>query len=174
MSGVCLFGFFRSLCSHFTFGWNFNMSALISFRVHCQMLLKSVSAVFQAAVEAEEQLIEPYLEVNQSRFDPDAIPARKRYLNRRVKLVQTLVRWRKHSGEGSGVESLIKRTVDVFIVPVADGGWDVGGEECLRKVRLLLCCDPKRRLEGNPSPSQVAGILPPELVTPSLRSRLGR
>ena len=117
-------------------GWNFNNLSLIFSRVRRQMLLKSVLAVFQAAVDGEERLIEPYLKVNQSRFDPEAIPARKRYLNRRVKLVQTLLRWRKHSGEGSGVEGLVKRTVDVFIVPVADGGWDVGGEECLRKVRL--------------------------------------
>jgi len=100
------------------------------------MLLKSVSVVFQAAVDAEEQLIGPYLQVNQPRFDPEAIPARRRYLNRRVKLVQTLLRWRKHSGQSSGVEGLVKRAVDVFIVPVADGGWEVGGEECLRKVRF--------------------------------------
>jgi len=100
------------------------------------MLLKSVSAAFQATVDAEEQLIGPYLKFNQPRFDPEAVPARRRYLNRRVKLVQTLLRWRKHSGESSGVEGLIKRVVDVVIVPVADGGWEVGGEECLRKVRL--------------------------------------
>ena len=106
------------------------------FRLRRQMFLKSVSSVFQTAVDAEEQLIETYLRFNQPRFDPEAIPARKRYLNRRVKLVQTLLRWRKHSGQSSGVESLVKRAVDVFIVPVADGGWDVGGEECLRKVRL--------------------------------------
>ena len=100
------------------------------------MLLKSVLAAFQAAVDEEERLLGPYLKVNQSRFDPEAIPARRRYLNRRVKLVQTLVRWRKHSGQSSGVEGLVKRAVDAFIVPVADGGWDVGGEECLRKVRF--------------------------------------
>ncbi|KAF9649765.1 hypothetical protein BDM02DRAFT_3094186 [Thelephora ganbajun] len=118
-----------------------------------QMLLKSVLVVFQSAVDAEEQLIGPYLKVNQPRFDPEAIPARERYLNRRVKLVQTLLRWRKRSGQGSGVESLVKRVVDVVIVPVADGGWGVGGEECLRKVMEML---------------------PPELVTPILRSRLSR
>lgn len=100
------------------------------------MLLKSVSLAFQAAVDAEEQLIGPYLEVNQPRFDPEAIPARRRYLNRRVKLVQTLLRWRKCSRQSSGVENLVKRVVDVFIVPAADGGLEVGGKECLRKVRL--------------------------------------
>lgn len=100
------------------------------------MLLKSVTAAFQTAVDVEEQLIGPYLKVNQPQFDPEVIPARMRYLNRRVKLVQTLLRWRKHSGESSGVEGMIKRAVDVVIVPVADGGWEVGGKECLRKVRL--------------------------------------
>ena len=138
MSGICLFGFPRSPHMLGFYLWDGILITCHSFfsRVRRQMLLKSVLAVFQAAVDGEERLIEPYLKVNQSRFDPEAIPARKRYLNRRVKLVQTLLRWRKHSGEGSGVEGLVKRTVDVFIVPVADGGWDVGGEECLRKVRL--------------------------------------
>ena len=100
------------------------------------MLLKSVSLAFQAAVDAEDELIGPHLQVNQPRFDPEAIPARRRYLNRRVKLVQTLLRWRKHFGKGSGIEGLVKRVVDVVIVPVADGGWELGGEKCLRKVRL--------------------------------------
>lgn len=100
------------------------------------MLLKSVSLAFQTAVDSEEELIGPYLEVSQARFDPEAIPARRRYLNRRVKLVQTLVRWRKHFGKGPGIEGLVKRVVDVVIIPVADGGWEVGGEQCLRKVRL--------------------------------------
>jgi len=119
--------------------WNFNIrdtSSLIFVRLRRQMLLKSVLAAFQAAVDEEERLLGPYLEVNQSRFDPEAIPARKRYLNRRVKLVQTLLKWRKHSGGNSGVENLVNHTLDVFIVPVADGGWEVGGEQCLRKVRL--------------------------------------
>lgn len=99
------------------------------------MLLKSVSLAFQAVVDTEEELIGPYFRVNQARFDPETIPARKRYLNRRVKLVQTLLRWRKHFGKGPGIEGLVKRVVDVVIIPVAEGGWEVGGEECLRKVR---------------------------------------
>lgn len=98
------------------------------------MLLKSVSLAFQAAVDMEYELIGPYLQANQPRFDPEAIPARRRYLNRRVKLVQTLIRWRKHFGKGSVIEGLVNRVVDVVIVPVADGGWELGGKECLRKV----------------------------------------
>lgn len=102
------------------------------------MLLKSVSLVFQAVTDAEEELIGPYLQANQPRFNPEAIPARRRYLNRRVKLVQTLLRWRKHFGKGSEIGDLVKRVLDVVIVPVADGGWEVGGEECLRKVCLSI------------------------------------
>ena len=138
------------------------------------MLLKSVSLAFQAAVDAEDELIGPYLQVNQPRFDPEAIPARRRYLNRRVKLVQTLLRWNKHFGKGSGIEGLVKRVVDVVIVPVADGGWEVGGKECLRKVRLLTLLwsrPPTSKLPRRPS--QVMEMLPRELVTPVLRSRLG-
>lgn len=139
------------------------------------MLLKSVSLAFQAAVDAEDELIGSYLGANQPRFDPEAIPARRRYLNRRVKLVQTLLRWHKHFGKGSGIEGLVKRVVDVVIVPVADRGWEVGGEECLRKVRLcaLLGSRPlASRLIRRPS--QVMKMLPLELVTPVLRSRLSR
>jgi GC-rich sequence DNA-binding factor len=139
------------------------------------MFLKSVSLAFQAAVDTEDELIGPYLQVNRPRFDPEAIPARRRYLNRRVKLVQTLLRWRKHFGKGSGIEGLVKRVVDVVIVPVADGGWELGGEECLRKVRLHTLLR-SRPLTSNLTrrASQVMEMLSPELVTPALRSRLNR
>ena len=135
------------------------------------MILKSVSLAFQTVIDCEEELIRPYLTVNQPRFDPEAIPARKRYLNRRVKLVQTLLRWRKHFGKCAVAEGLVKRAVDGMIVPVADGGWEVGGEECLRKVRLGVSTV---GLGTNLPPSQVFDLLPPELVTSSLRSRLSR
>lgn len=137
------------------------------------MLLKSVSLAFQVAVDAEDELIGSYLQVNQPRFDPEAIPARRRYLNRRVTLVQTLLGWRRHFGKGSGIEGLVKRVVDVVIMPVAEGGWEVGGKECLRKVRLctLLWSRPLASKLIRPL-SQVMEMLPPELVTPVLRSRL--
>ena len=49
--------------------------------------------------------------------------------------MMNLVRWRKCTGELFGVGQLITRLVDGCMVDVADGGWDVGGEELLRKVR---------------------------------------
>jgi GC-rich sequence DNA-binding factor len=100
------------------------------------MLLKSVFAVFQRAFDAEKTLVAPYLHVNRPRFDPEAIPARKRYLNRRIKLIEGIIRWRKYSGEILGIGRLIRRLIDEILVPVAEGGWEVGGWNCLRKASL--------------------------------------
>jgi GC-rich sequence DNA-binding factor len=56
--------------------------------------------------------------------------------------VQNIVRWRKYTGERFGIGELATRLVARCIAPVADGGWDVGGEECVRKVCLIAekCC----------------------------------
>ena len=102
------------------------------------MLLKSVFTVFQNAVDAEKALLAPYLDLNRPRFDPEAIPARKRYINRRIKLIEAIVRWRKYTGDQFGVGELVKQTIDEILIPVAEGGWEVGGKECLKKVSLCL------------------------------------
>lgn len=67
-------------------------------------------------------------------FDPEAIPARTRYLNRRVKLLKNLLRWRKYAGGRLGLNALVSRLVEGCIVPVAETGWDVGGAEISRTV----------------------------------------
>jgi len=116
-----------------------------------QLLLKSVYTAFQKAVDAERSLLTVYLEINRPKFDPEAIPARKRYLTRRLKLVEGIVRWRKYSGDQFGLGDLVTRLVDEMVLPIAEAGWDVGGEECLRKL---------------------AQVLPMDLVTPRLTARL--
>jgi GC-rich sequence DNA-binding factor len=103
-----------------------------------QMLLKSVSVAFQNAVNAEKLLLESYLNVNRPRFDPEAIPARNRYLNRRIKLIEGIVKWRKYTEEKFGLGDVVKRIVDEILIPVAEGGWEVGGEQCLRKVSFSI------------------------------------
>lgn len=67
-------------------------------------------------------------------FNPDSIPTRRRFLNRRVKLLGNLLRWRKYTGERFGLGMLIGRLVEGCIMDVARGGWEVGGEEVARKV----------------------------------------
>lgn len=108
--------------------------AQLFFCPRLQLLLKSVHTMFQRAFDAEKALLEPYISVNRPKFDPEAIPARKRYLNRRIKLVEGIVRWRKYSGAKFGAQELVRRIVDEIMLPVAEGGWEVGGEQCLRKV----------------------------------------
>jgi len=67
-------------------------------------------------------------------FNPDAIPARRRFLNRRVKLVKSLLRWRKYTGERFGLGMMLAQLMERSIVPIAESGWEVGGEEIVRKV----------------------------------------
>ena len=103
------------------------------------MLLKSVFTVFQGAVDSADSTLTPYLALNRPQFDPEAIPARRRYLTRRYKLLRNLHQWRKCSGERFGLGQLAQNLVSNGMLPVAEGAWDVGGEEYMLKVWNLAC-----------------------------------
>lgn len=102
-----------------------------------QALLKSVYTVFDRATLQTEELIARSKDAapRQPVFDPEAIPARSRFLARRIKLVQNLMRWRKFTGEMLGAGEMASRLVDGCIRSVAEEGWDVGGEAAMQKVR---------------------------------------
>src|ERR1700729_1715879 len=100
--------------------------------------------VFANEVSTTESLLAPYLSLNHPPFNPESIPARRRFLARRTKLGQNIVRWRKYIGERFGIGELATRLVVRCIATVA-GGWDVGREECVREVCLIAekyrrCC----------------------------------
>ncbi|KAI0373663.1 GCFC-domain-containing protein [Pilatotrama ljubarskyi] len=103
-----------------------------------EMLLKSVYTVFNAAVAATESSLTPFLELNQPRFDPAGIPARRRFLTRRYKLLRNLLQWRRYAGDRYGLGTLAARLVTSSMLPVAQTGWEVGGEELMRKVAQTL------------------------------------
>lgn len=69
------------------------------------------------------------------RFDPQSIPARRRFLVRRLKLLTNLIKWRKHTGERFGLGETVTLLILRCLLPVSERGWEVGGEEILRKVR---------------------------------------
>lgn len=98
------------------------------------MFLKAALAPFHNAVVDLENTLAPYLALNRPRFDPEAIPARRRVLTRQRKLLSCILRWRKYTGELFGVGQLTTRLVERSILPVAESGWEVGGEDSLRKV----------------------------------------
>lgn len=103
-----------------------------------EMLLKTVTTTFGRSLEADAALIGPWLERGSTmKFDPKAIPARRRYLTRRRKLVSNMVRWRKYSGEKFSIGDMIIKMVNESILPVAKTGWDVGGGEVMQKVEFL-------------------------------------
>lgn len=109
------------------------------------MLLKSVYTIFANEVSLTESVVAPYLFLNSPPFNPESIPARQRFLTRRLKLVQNLIRWRKFTGERFGIGQLATKLIDRCIMPVAETGWEVGGEEYMRKVsvaslRCLVIC----------------------------------
>ncbi|KAJ4501398.1 nineteen complex-related protein 2-domain-containing protein [Lentinula lateritia] len=101
---------------------------------------KAVIACFTKAVSENEALLAKFNSAGHgsaSTFNPEAIPARKRYLARQLKLISNLTRWRKSTGELFGIGQLITRVVD-GCMDVADSGWDVGGEEALKKIVPML------------------------------------
>ncbi|KAJ7132963.1 nineteen complex-related protein 2-domain-containing protein [Mycena filopes] len=91
------------------------------------VLLKTVLTAFQAAITEYTGLIEKCKASAgpPAGFDPMSIPARTRFLNRRIKLLRNLVKWRKYTGERLGVGESISRLVE-SISDVAHGGWDDG------------------------------------------------
>ncbi|KAL7280100.1 hypothetical protein ACG7TL_006515 [Trametes sanguinea] len=103
-----------------------------------ELVLKAVHTVFAAAVAATETSLAPFLELNQPRFDPAAIPARRRFLTRRYKLLRNLLQWRRYAGDRYGLGVLATRLVTSSMLPVAETGWEVGGEEIMRKVAQSL------------------------------------
>ncbi|KAF8827789.1 hypothetical protein HHX47_DHR4000028 [Lentinula edodes] len=105
-----------------------------------QIFYKAVIACFTKAVSENEALLAKFNSAGHgsaSTFNPEAIPARKRYLARQLKLISNLTRWRKSTGELFGVGQLITKVVD-GCMDVADSGWDVGGEEALKKIIPML------------------------------------
>lgn len=120
------------------------MSMLANFS-ESQILLKTITWAFESAIGSTETLLAKHKAVRHalSSFDPEAIPARRRFLNGQIKLLRNLVRWRKHTRERYGVDLLVKRIVGTCILDVAEGGWEVGGEEIARKVcskfQMLTC-----------------------------------
>ncbi|CCL98857.1 uncharacterized protein FIBRA_00863 [Fibroporia radiculosa] len=117
-----------------------------------EMILKSTLSIFQGAVTATDTILGPYLALNNPRFDPGAIPARRRILARRYKLLRNLLQWRKYTGERFGIGHLAQTLVESSMLPVAESGWEVGGEDYMRKAVHLL---------------------PKELVPTGLKVRLG-
>ena len=115
-----------------------------------------------------EETLAPYMSLNKPSFDPEAIPARRRYLWRCYKLLSNMIRWRKYAGERYGLGMLITSLVTKTILPVAESGWEVGGEECLRKVSeesspiVVYSCHFAQAVE----------ILPAELIPSTLQARL--
>lgn len=103
-----------------------------------QKLFQSVLARFESAIADTESQISKYRSSRRApAFDPETIPVRRRFLARRVKLLQNLLRWRKHTGERFGVGALTTRLVDGCIVDVAQYGWEAGGDEFARQVRIV-------------------------------------
>ncbi|KAF8606883.1 GCFC-domain-containing protein [Ceratobasidium sp. AG-I] len=98
-------------------------------------LLGACLGPLRKAVDEAQVQLRPYLAPSQAplAFDPDSVPARVRYITRMGKLLANLVAWRKYTGEKYGVGELIERLLGRIMLPVAEGGWEVGGEDAMRK-----------------------------------------
>jgi len=134
-----------------------------------QNLLNTVLSVFQEAAFDAISLQNPYLALNNARFHPESIPARKRLLARRRKLLTNALRWTKYTGEDIDVGQLVDNYVRDCMLPVAENGWDVGGEDCMRKVsEMSMSCS----LRSRSIYSQVLKSLPEEFSAAQLKARL--
>jgi GC-rich sequence DNA-binding factor len=101
-------------------------------------MLKSVHTVFDSATSTAEDLLAPFVKLNHPPFDPEAAPARQRLLSRAVKLLENMLRWRKYTGDRHAVGRLCARLVNECILPIAESGWEVGGEGKVRQAIAIL------------------------------------
>ncbi|KAI0036544.1 nineteen complex-related protein 2-domain-containing protein [Vararia minispora EC-137] len=99
-----------------------------------QMLFKAVTSAFRSAVDLSISSQRPHLLQSRSQFDPESVPARLRLLSHQRKLLSNLLRWKKYAGSLSGVDELAASLVNQGMLPIAESGWDVGGEETMREV----------------------------------------
>lgn len=101
------------------------------------MLLSSVAKGFRRVAT---ELIEQYRRMSNNAaqrrfgFDPASIPARQRYMNRIRRLVENVIKWRRYAKERDGLGLMVSELVEVVLLGVAEGGWDVGGREVLERV----------------------------------------
>lgn len=137
-----------------------------------QALLKSVSDVFREAVVSTQTLLAPSLGPTNpgAPFDPQSLDARRRFLARRLKVLTNLLKWRKYTGERFGLGEHATLLVRRCIFPVAERGWEVGGEEILRKV-CPFCSDPCSSVPDHPT-VKVVKTMPPELVPVEVARRI--
>jgi GC-rich sequence DNA-binding factor len=96
-----------------------------------------VLAVFQGTVTETADLVQKHksaaLASGATAFNPESIPARTRFLNRRTKLLRNLLKWRKYTGERFGITAIMNRLVDGCMTDIARGGWD-GGQMFIEEV----------------------------------------
>ena len=71
------------------------------------------------------------------RFNPEAILARQRFMKRIMKLTTNILKWRRYTKERDGIGAIVTGLADVLL-SVAQGGWEVGGEEVSREVRSIF------------------------------------
>ncbi|KIJ62603.1 hypothetical protein HYDPIDRAFT_30203 [Hydnomerulius pinastri MD-312] len=103
-----------------------------------QMVLKSVHSVFDNTASGAEALLAPFVKLNRPLFDPEAIAARQRLLSRAFKLLETMVRWRKYAGDQFAVGQLCIHLINNYVIPIAESGWEVGGEEKVHQMIAIL------------------------------------
>jgi GC-rich sequence DNA-binding factor len=103
------------------------------------MLIKSLTPPFREAIEATRALILPSLNPHNPppAFDPASVKYRRRFLIRRTKLLMNLIAWRKVIDELPEIDELIRKLLVDVMLPIAQSGWDVGGQEIMSKVNTL-------------------------------------
>ena len=66
-------------------------------------------------------------------FQPESLSARLRFMIRTARLLTNLLRWRRYTKERHGLGLLCGEILNDILLPLARGGWEVGGGDALRK-----------------------------------------
>ena len=121
--------------------WTSDVTVGVSDIAFVQALLKSINNPFCEAINATHKLLGAALQAGGAivGFDPQSISARRRFMVRQLKLLINLIAWRRLASDVPELEvdDIVKRLINEIMTPVANTGWEVGGEELLQKVNII-------------------------------------
>src|ERR1700744_3180717 len=111
--------------------------------MYFQAILQSASIPFRKAIESTTQLIQSALSSSKPLVRgmspyPTQQMACKRFINRRIKLLSNMMRWRKHAGDLYGIGNSIGELVERCLVPVLFKVKDVEGLGLKRQLREMI------------------------------------
>ena len=112
-------------------------------RIGVQSVLQTVAHGFRKVITTTREQVKRFAGTDGSRatgFQPESPSARLQFMIRTARLLTNLLRWRRYTKERHGLGLLCGEILNDILLPLARGGWEVGGGDALRKASGCVFC----------------------------------